>query len=114
VVISRKNFARPPVQNVVKPPMQPAFASGVISPAVDVLVQHVRIVPAEPGDFLLQAHPSMFHERCVTFVPELAMTLNDSRHPIADRFDHVLVHHFAIKRRQFPMPVHDLRRSISG
>jgi hypothetical protein len=105
--------ADPSIEHIAEATVQPAFAGCVIAAAVDVLVECVRAVAAEPPACLFQTLacvPSTF----VAAVPEFAMPLNRARPPVARGFDHVLVHHFTIDRRVFLMPVHDLRRSISG
>jgi len=76
--------------------MEPTFASCVVATAVDVLIQHVRVVPPESLDFLLETKSCVFHEHVVAAVPELSMPLDRPSYPIAYGLDHVLLYHFAI------------------
>src|SRR5437773_1015140 len=92
--------------------MEPTFSGRVIALAFDVLVSDVRVVPAETGDFLFKTKPRVFRKHCVATLPEFAMLLNDPWHPVTRGFDHMFMHHFRVKRRQFPVPVHDLRRFV--
>ena len=92
--------------------MEPTFSGRVIALAFDVFVSDVRVVPAEPGDFLFETKPRVFHKNCVATVPEFAMLFNDPWHPVTRGFDHMFMHHFPVKRRPFPVPVHDLRRFV--
>ena len=57
--------------------MEPTFSGRVIALAFDVFVRDVRIVPAEPGDFLFETKPRVFHKDCVATLPEFAMLFND-------------------------------------
>jgi len=93
--------------------MEPAFALCVVAPAVNVFFYHVRIVPAEPCDFLLDTNSRVLHKSSVAALPELAMPLDRTRYAVAHGLDHILLYHLARKRREFLVPVHDLRRSIS-
>jgi hypothetical protein len=104
------SFSGPPIEHIIKAAMQPAFAGCVVPPAVDVLVKHVGVSSTETPDFLLEAKPCVLHEPYIAAVPEFAMMLDRTRYSFARRFDHVLMHYFAIRRRQFPVPVNDLRR----
>ena len=94
--------------------MKPALAVCVVALAVDVLVDYVRVVSAEPRDFLFQTKSCVLHERAIAAVPQLAMPLNRPAYSVAHGFDHVLVNQFTIERREFLMPVDDLRWSVSG
>jgi len=87
----------PPIKHIAETPMEPALAARIVAFAVDVLVEYVHVVPAEPRDFLLEASACMFHERGVAALPQLAMPLDRPCYPIANGFDHVLVHHFTIE-----------------
>src|ERR1041385_4873026 len=102
------------IKHIAEAAMQPAFAGRVIAPAVDVLVEYVRVVPIEPRDFLLETELCVLHERGVALMPQLAVPLDRPVYTVARSFDHMLVHDFAIKRRQFLMPVHDLQCKVSG
>jgi hypothetical protein len=42
--------------------VQPAFVDDIVAFAVDVLVEHVRVVPAQPGHFLRQTAGRVFHQ----------------------------------------------------
>src|SRR6185295_4627793 len=66
----------PPVEHITKATVKPAFASRIVAPAVDVFVNHVRVVAAEARDFLLQTMLCVLHERGVATMPELAMLLD--------------------------------------
>jgi hypothetical protein len=77
-------------------------------------VYYVRIVSAESFDFLLETKPCVLHKLRVASVPKVAMPLNGPPSWIADGFDHVLVQHFTIDRRELLMPVDNLRGSTSG
>ena len=57
--------------------MEPTFSGRVIVLAFDVFVSDVRIVPAEPGDFLFETKPRVFRKHCVATLPEFAMLFND-------------------------------------
>src|SRR5262245_36296526 len=41
-----------PVKDITEATMEPTFVSCVVATAVDVLIQHVRVVPTESLDFL--------------------------------------------------------------
>src|SRR2546421_3794226 len=66
-----------PIQHVGKPAMEPAFSGRVIALAFDVFVSDVRIVPAEPGDFLFDTKLRVFGKHCVATLPKFAMLFND-------------------------------------
>src|SRR5438876_3526824 len=82
-------FSAASIKHIAEAAMEPAFAARVVALAVDVLVEHVRVVPAEPPDFLLKTKPRVIHELDVAPVPERAMTLNRPVDPVAGSFDHV-------------------------
>jgi hypothetical protein len=107
-------FLGPPIEDIIKATMQPAFALRVVAPAIDVLVQYVSEVPAEPLDFLLDTKPGVLHEFVVAALPEFSMPLYRPGYPVAHGFNHVFVHHLTMGRRQFPMPINDLAGSFSG
>ena len=92
--------------------MQPTFSHHVIALAFDVFVSDVRIVPAEPGDFLFETKPRVFRKHGVATLPEFAMLFNDSCNSVTRGFNHMFMHYFTVKRRQFSIPVHDLRRFV--
>src|SRR6478672_1159327 len=94
--------------------MQPAFARRVVATAIDVLVEYVRVVAAEPLNFLLDTKAGVLHEFVVAALPEFSMPLNRPRYPVAHGFDHVFVQHLTMGRRPFPMPINDLAGSFSG
>jgi hypothetical protein len=76
--------------------MEPTLASCVVATAVDVLIQHVRVVPPESLDFLFEAKSCVFHKHVVAKVPELPMALDRPLYTIALGLDHVLLYHFAV------------------
>ena len=57
--------------------MEPTFSGRVIALAFDVFVTDVRIVPAEPGDFLFETKLRVFGKGCVATLPKFAMLFND-------------------------------------
>jgi hypothetical protein len=79
--------------------MEPALVTCFVAPAVDVFVQDVNVISAEPLDFLLEAKPRVFHERLVAPVPEVTVPLNGAGYAVAHGFDHMLLHHFALRGR---------------
>jgi hypothetical protein len=93
--------------------MEPTLAAGIVTAAIDVLVYHVRILSTESLNFLLEPRPCVLHQCGVTLMPKLTMALDSALYAFADGFDDVLVHHLAVKWREFLMPVHDLQ-GISG
>ena len=58
-----------PIKHIAEAAMEPAFAARVVALAVDVLAEHVHVVPAEPPDFLLETKPCVIHELGVASVP---------------------------------------------
>jgi hypothetical protein len=93
--------------------MQPALSGSIVAAAVNVFVGYVCVVSTEALDLLFETSPYVVHQRGIASVPELAMPFDGPLYPIAERFDDVLVQDFAIKRREFLMPVHDLGRNVS-
>jgi len=64
------------IKHVAEASVEPAFTGRVVALAVDMLVQYVRVVPAESLDFLLETTTCVIHERIVATVPELTVPLD--------------------------------------
>jgi hypothetical protein len=105
--------ARPPIQHINKASMEPALVVRVVAAAVYVLIQYVSIIAAQPRHFLLETNACTFHQHGRAALPEFAMPFNGAWYAVAVGLDLLLLYHFAIKRRQFFMPIDDFRSSIS-
>jgi hypothetical protein len=103
----------PSIKHITKAAVKPAFTCCVVAPAVDVFVYHAREVPAKTRNFLLQTKLRVLHQSGIATVPEFAMPLDRPGYAVAYGFDHVFLYHFALQRRQFLVPVHDLGSSTS-
>jgi hypothetical protein len=57
------------IQNVFELTVQPCFTGRVIMPALNGFIEHVRIVAAKPGHFLLEPASGLSHQILVTSIP---------------------------------------------
>jgi hypothetical protein len=67
----------------------------------------------EACNFLFQPGPAVRHELCLTVIPQFVPMGDGSRYPTAGRLKRVLANGLRGKRRQFTVPVNDLRRVSS-
>ena len=95
------------MENVAESPVQPAFVRRVVAFAVDVLVEHVRIVPAQPRHFLRQTDGRMLYQTSVAAAPQLSVALDRAAHAVAGGFEHVLIEDLTDERRQVTVPINN-------
>ena len=93
--------------------MEPAFAGSVVAVGLNVFIEDVSVMTAEPVNFLLQPNSYIFREADVAAVPQFTVLFDYSVYPLAVGFNDVLAYHLAVQRRQFAVPIDDLLLRIS-
>ena len=84
--------------------MEPALAGDVVTFAVEMFVDHVRVVVMETVEFLLDARPGLEQKLPVALVPEFVAVGQRGRNARTCGLDDMLVQGVGIEGREVPMP----------
>ena len=68
----------------------------------------MRVVAAEPGDFLRHPRAGVRHQFFVTAIPELVAVRDGAGNAAARGLEAVLIHRLGGERRQVAVPIDDL------